>query len=218
LRRADVSIAQVQAALALASRRLRQQYTSSMAERSLVATDLKAWLFGANRRYFNLLMIVAALLSAIIAANLINLLLGQLTDRTPYFATAQALGTEEHQLLKPLFLEHLVLCARVLAAGAPRALAYRHLLVATLGPAGLTLPATDAGVLAVPGLAATPLLFFHRRAGRPRVALPDEWRRDAQRFDARRGQPFARLDRWRRDPRPNRPRDYPPRRVRAARA
>jgi predicted permease len=143
LRRANVSLQQVQAELDVATQRLRELYPKLMTDRRLVASDLKAWLFGAHRRYFNLLVITAALLSALIVVNVVNLLLGQLADRAPYFATAQSLGANRRQVLTPLVLEHLLLLALGGALAAPLALAYRHLLVSTLGRAGLSLPAFE---------------------------------------------------------------------------
>lgn len=87
-------------------------------------------------------------------------ILGQLADRRPYFATAQALGADRRQILKPLLAEHLLLSALGVAVGAPLALAYRHLLLATLGPAGLMLPTFEVGLFAATGLVATALVVL----------------------------------------------------------
>lgn len=148
-----VSLEQLNAELALVTPRLRQLHPTVMAERSLVAHDLKQWLLGDVRRYFNLLVVVAALLSVIVVVNLINLLLGQLADRQAYMVTARALGADQIQMLTPLLLEFLVLAVIGGVVGVPLALAYRHVLVEMLGRAGLALPTFEPALYGAVGTA-----------------------------------------------------------------
>ena len=148
-----VSLEQLNAELALVTPRLRELHPTVMAERSLVAHDLKQWVLGDVRHYFNLLVIVAALLSVIVIMNLVNLLFGQLADRQAYMVTARALGADQIQMLTPLVLEFLVLAGIGLVVGVPLALAYRHVLVEMLGRAGLALPTFEPALYGAVGTA-----------------------------------------------------------------
>ncbi len=154
-----VSLEQLNADLALATPRLRELHPTVMAERSLVAHDLKRWVLGDVRHYFNLLVIVAALLSFIVIVNLVNLLLGQLADRQTYMVTACALGADQIQMLTPLLLEFLVIAFAGCVAGVPLALAYRHVLVEMLGRAGLALPTFEPVLYGAAGSAMTLLVL-----------------------------------------------------------
>lgn len=128
---------------------LKQRFPDLMATRELRLADLKTAELGAHWKFFVLLLGVGALLAGIMVINLASLVLARMPERAAYLAVGQHLGASGKRLLRPLVLEHLLLLALGTAIAVPLALAMRHQIVGSLGPAGLRLPRFDLAAFSI---------------------------------------------------------------------